>query len=113
MDTYRIFFVGTARSKPGIDGEAAKWWTEKGKPFYESMPGVKSLRTYAGQFGLDGKYSIEFWYEIENYGVMDQWDIDMLAHPDRYGPIFKEYGELFENGPSRLMGDWPESRLIE
>jgi hypothetical protein len=113
MEMYRLFYVATARSKPGKSTEAAKWWAEKGQTFYESLPGVKSLRTYAGQFGLSGDYGLEFWYEVEDYGVMDRWDADILERPDEYGPIFKEYNDLFESGPSRLMGEWPESSLLD
>jgi hypothetical protein len=113
MDMYKIFFVGTARPRPGKDGEAAEWWKETGQQAYESFPGVKSLRTLAGQFGLAGQYSIEFWYEIEDYAVMDRWDEVIAADPQKYGPLFQKFGELFETGPSRLLGSWPESRLTD
>ena len=110
---YRIFYVSTARPRPGKGSEAANWWKETGKPFFESIPGVKSLQTFAGQFGLSGEYGIEFWYELENYAVMDLWDKDVAANPQKYGSIFQEFNELFDSGPSRVMGDWPESRLTD
>lgn len=53
------------------------------------------------------------WLEIENYQVMDLWDQDIAANPQRYGSIFQEFNDLFESGSSRLMGDWPESYLGE
>lgn len=113
MNMYRIYFVGTARPRPGKEGAAAEWWKEKGEAFYSAFPGVKSLQTFAGQFGLSGEYGIEMWYEIEDYAVMDKWDEVIGADPQKYGPAFVEFVELFEAGPSRLMGDWPESRLTD
>lgn len=113
MDAYGIFFVGTARTKPGKAAAAAQWWGEKGYDSYRSLPGVKSLRTYAGQFGLSGDYGIEFWYEVDNYAVMDRWDEAIAADPQEYGPLFEEFAEFFDVGPSRMMGDWLESRLVD
>ena len=111
MDLYRIYFVGTARFRPGKAEEATKWWKEEGAPFYAALPGVKSLRTFAAQFGLGGEYGLEFWYEVDNYAVMDVWDKVISDDPGKYGPVFVKFAELFEGGPSRLMGDWPESHL--
>lgn len=111
MDLYRIYFVGTARFKPGKSQEATKWWREEGEPFYASLPGVKSLQTFASQFGLGGEYSLEFWYEVDDYAVMDVWDKVIADDPGKYGPMFLKFAELFDGGPSRMMGDWPESSL--
>lgn len=113
MEFYRLYFVSTERTRPGKSSEAAKWWIESGKPTLGSLSGVKSVNAYATQFGLGGVYNIEIWYELENYAVMDQWDEEIAADPEKYGSILKEYGELFESGPSRLVGDWPESRLVD
>jgi hypothetical protein len=112
MAMYRIYFVGTAKPKPGKSGAAAKWWHEKGMAFYESLPGVKSVHAYASQFDLGDTYGFEIWTEIENYAVMDRWDEDAAANPQKYGPLLGEFNDLFESGPSRLMGDWPESHLV-
>ncbi len=113
MAKYRIFYVATATSKPGKGSEAAKWWREQGQAYFESFPGVKSLQAFATQFSLGGEYAYEFWFEIVDYAVMDRWDAAMENEPEKYGPSWIEYTELFESGPSRLMGDWPESRLLE
>ena len=113
MAMYNLYYVFTARNRPGKSGAAARWWQEKGQAFYESFPGVKSVRAYAGQFGLSGTYSYEIWTEIENYAVMDRWDEVIAADPEKYGPTLREYGEIFESGPARLVGDWPESLLTE
>lgn len=111
MGLYGLYFVSKAKTKPGKAGAAGVWWREKGKAFYESLPGVKSVRVFATQFGLGDDFGHELWVEIASYAVMDQWDEDIVVHPDKYGPIFREFDELFESGPSRLMGDWPESHL--
>lgn len=47
MEAYRLYYVSTAKPKPGKGGAAAKWWKGKGAPFFEKVPGVKSIRTYA------------------------------------------------------------------
>ena len=112
MGMYRIYFVETAKPKPGKSDTATKWWREKGKAFYESLPGVKSVRAYVSQFGLGGAYGLEIWTEVENYAAMDRWDEDIAANPQKYGPAIREFHDLFESGPSRLMGDWPESHLV-
>lgn len=108
---YKIYFVNTAKSKSGKSAEAAKWWQEKGKAWFESSPSTKSVQAYAAQFSLGGDYFLEFWQEIENYAALDRWDEDMLQHPDKYSPMMKEASDLFDWGPARIMGDWPESGL--
>ena len=109
MEVYRIYHVVTAKIKPGkIMDEAAKWWREKGQESYESMPGVKSVRAYAAQWFLGGEYGLEFWMEMENYAALDRIDEDWFANPQKYA-AWGEALELFEWGPGRLMGDWPES----
>ncbi|MCJ7489574.1 MAG: hypothetical protein MUO87_05470 [Thermoplasmata archaeon] len=111
MEEYRIYFVYTAKFKPGKKKEALKWWQEKGKVFKESFPGTKSVRAYAVQFGLGGEYYIEIWVEKENYASLDLLDKDIEQNPQKYSPI-KEAQELFDWGPSRIMGDWPESGFM-
>ncbi len=113
MEAYRIYFVATARHRPGKAGAGAKWWTEKGQPVFGSLPGVRSVRVYATQFGLGGEYSLEFWYEVENYAALDKWDEAFEADPEKYGPALQGFNDLFEAGPGRMMGDWPESRLTD
>ena len=112
MADYRIYYVATAATRPGRGAEAAQWWREKGQAFFESFPGVKSLQVFASQFGIGRKHGYEFWYELENYAVLDTWDAVLEADPEKYGPPWMEYIELFEPGPTRIMGAWPESRLI-
>ena len=111
MEEFRIYFVYTAKFKPGKRKEALKWWQEKGKAFKESFPGTKSVRAYAVQFSLGGEYYIEIWVEKENYASLDLLDKDIDQNPQKYSPI-KEAQELFDWGPSRIMGDWPESGFI-
>lgn len=110
MGEYRKFHVSTFKTLPGkrLDGE--KWWTDKARPMFQSMPGVKSVNAYVTQFGLGGEYEIEVWLEIENYAAYDQVDQDVAANPQKYQAL-AEAEELFETGPGRLMGDWPASDL--
>jgi len=115
MGLYKLYLVGYADIKPGKFKEATKWWKDKGAPDLLSRPWTKSLKCYAGQFGLGGEYSIEIWQEIENYAVLDQIDSFIIEDPKRDAEIQKiwdEANEYFEWGPNRLMGDWPESSLL-
>jgi len=111
MEEYRIYVVDTFKIKPGKTKEAVKWWQEKGKAMFESIPGTKSLRSYAVQFGLGGEYSIEIWTEVKNYAYFDLLDKDMEQNPQKYSPL-RESPDLFDWGPTRIMGDWPESMFI-
>ena len=111
MEEYRIYVVDTFKIKPGKEKEAVKWWQEKGKALFESIPSTKSLRAYAVQFGLGGEYSIEIWAEVKNYAYFDLLDKDMEQNPQKFSPI-KEAQDLFDWGPTRIMGDWPESEFM-
>lgn len=114
MEEYKLYWVGSAKVKPGKDSEATKWWREKGAPDILADPWTKSLKCYAVQFGLGGEYTIEIWQEIESYGSFDHMDKDIFEFPDKYKKkqkMWDEANEYFEWGPNRLMGDWPESSL--
>lgn len=108
MEAYKIHFVLTTRAKPGKGDEAVKWWNEKGKAVYESLPGVKSVKAYAAQFGLGGEYGLEIWMEMENYAALDRIDEDLEANRQKYA-AFGESQDLFDDGPARIMGEWPQS----
>lgn len=110
MGVYRLFQVNTAKIRPGKRDEAAKWWREKGRALIESEPGTKAVRAYAKQFGLGGEYGLEIWTEVEGYASFDRLDEDILANPQKYA-AWREAKDLFEWGPGRLMGDWPESHF--
>jgi len=115
MADYKIFMVSTFKIKPGKGVEATKFWREKGLPDIRSRPWVKSLRCYAGQFGLAGEYQIEIWEEIADYAAMDAMDKWFEEDPKRTArmiEMWKGGSEYFEEGPTRLMGDWPESSLL-
>jgi hypothetical protein len=115
MADYKIFMVSTFKIKSGKGVEATKFWREKGLPDIRSRPWVKSLRCYAGQFGLAGEYQIEIWEEIANYAAMDAMDKWFEEDPKRTArmiEMWKGGSEYFEEGPTRLMGDWPESSLL-
>ena len=75
---------------------------------YESFPGVKSVKAYGAQFGLGTKFGLEIWLEMENYAAYDRIDVDLEANPQKYAAM-DESNDLFDFGPARVMGDWPES----
>jgi hypothetical protein len=115
VTAYKLYMVGSAKIKSGKFEEATKWWKHKGLPDIRSRPWVKSIKCYAGQFGLAGEYDIEIWEEIEDYAAMDAMDKWIEEDPKRAEKnreLWKEGNELFEWGPTRLMGDWPESSLL-
>lgn len=114
MEEYRLFFVGQGKVKPGKFKEATEWWEEKGKPDILKDPWTVSLNAYAVQFGLGGEYTIEIWQEIENYAAFDAMDKKFTDDPQGAQEtldVWIESNEFFEWGPSRLMGDWPESSV--
>lgn len=116
MEAYKLYWVSLAKIKPGKFAEAAKWWREKAAPDIRSDPWCKSLRCYAVQFGLGGEYSIEIWNEISSYADFDAIDQFWMEASDKVKQklaISKEGIEYFEWGPSRLMGDWPESDVSQ
>jgi hypothetical protein len=115
MTAYKLYWVATAKIKPGKWEEATKWWREKGAPDLRSEPWNRSLRTYAGQFALSGEYEIEVWQEIENYAAfdkMDEWYEEDPVRAKKKNDFWQESEEYFEWGPARLVGDWPESSLL-
>ena len=114
MSAYKLYWVMSAKFKPGKDEEAAKWWREKGAPELLSEPWTKSLHAYATQFGLGGEYDLEVWQEIENYAAFDQMDERFAKDPawaKQWEDVVKGSLDYIKWGPARLMGDWPESDL--
>ncbi|HJX38329.1 MAG TPA: hypothetical protein VJ714_07010 [Anaerolineae bacterium] len=110
MEKYRIYEVTTVKIKPGKGAATATWWHDKGRAAFENSPGTKSVRVYGVQFGFGGEYQLEIWREIEEYGSYDRLDEDMTAHPEKYA-AFSEATDVLEFGPTRLMGEWPQSQF--
>ena len=114
MEKYKLYLVQVGNVRPGKYTEAMKWWKEEALPNRLTAPWFKSIKAYAGQFGLGGEYVIEIWNEIESYGAFDQiddyWDGDSEDKEKRL-EIIHRGAEIIEWGPSRLMGDWPESAV--
>jgi hypothetical protein len=107
---YRIYEVTSIRIKPTKGRDAAAWWRDRGQAGFEARPGTKSVRAYAVQFGFGGQYQLEVWGEIESYGTYDQLDEDLASSPQKYAG-FDGVSDVLEFGPTRLMGDWPESQF--
>jgi len=115
MTAYKLYWVATAKIKPGKFEEATRWWREKGAPDVISEPWNVSLHAYAGQFRLAGEYEIEIWQGLENYAALDQMDAWYEEDPVRAkkkNDLWEESTEYFEWGPARLVGDWPESSML-
>ena len=109
---YRIFYVITARPKEGKSRAAADWFAQKGVSLFRSMTGVKSVQVFACQFCMGAENTVEIWQELEDYAVFDRWDEDACADFESYNTQFAEFHDLYDRGPSRLVGDWPASRLL-
>lgn len=112
MSYYRIFYVTTARPKVGKVDAAARWWDEKGRTQFESVPGTKSVHAFVVQFGLGGGgiFPFEIWQEIEDYASFDRRDEFTEANVATYRAFHTDFLEYYELGPCRIMGDWPVSR---
>jgi len=112
MEAYKLYFVTTGKFKEGAVEDATRWWREKGVPDILAEPWTKSLRAFATQFRLGGEYDLEVWQEIENYAVLDQmdeWYAEDAERAKAKDALWRESFAYFDWGPSRLMGDWPES----
>lgn len=110
MDTYRIYYVTTAKPKTGKVDAAAQWWTQTGRKQFESKPGIKSVRAYITQMGLSGAaFPLEIWQEIEKYAAFDQWDEKTRTDPVWFVTFLTELHQYYELGPSRIMGEWSVS----
>jgi hypothetical protein len=115
MTEYKLYMISSSKIKAGKFVEATKWWAEKGLPDLRSRPWAKSVQSYAAQFGLGGEYDIETWTEIEDYSAMDamdNWIIEDQERAEKIRKMWEEANDYFEWGPTRLMGDWPESSLL-
>jgi hypothetical protein len=111
MSDYRIYYVTTARPKSGKVEAAGRWWAEKGRKLFESMPGTKSVRAYVAQFGLSGDtFTFEIWQEIESYAAFDKWDQQAQSDLKAYVDFHTDFHQYYDLGPCRIMGEWPGSR---
>ena len=105
----RIYWVGKFKIKSGMDSIAGDWWRELGKPDILTEACTKSLRTYAVQFALGGKYNIEVWQELENFAVLDSIDKDVQENMNfylRHMAHLQDAEGFIEWGPARLMREW-------
>jgi hypothetical protein len=111
MEQYKSYLVYTARTRLGKREEAASWWRDKGKPMYESAPGFLSATAFASQWRLgQGRYDLEIWVELKDYASLDRLDEDAMVNPQKYA-AYGESLEIFEWGPSRMVGEWPQSQF--
>ena len=47
---------------------------------------------------------------MDKYGTYDRLDEDITAHPEKYA-AFLEVTDVLEFGPTRRMGEWPQSQF--
>jgi len=47
---------------------------------------------------------------VDKYGTYDRLDEDITAHPEKYAAFF-EVTDVLEFGPTRRMGEWPQSQF--
>jgi hypothetical protein len=118
----RIYWVGQFKVKSGMDTVAREWWREKGKPDILAEACTKSLRAYAVQFALGGKYTVEIWQELENFAVLDTIEKDVQDNLEFYLQHMEHLQEaesFIEWGPARLLREWlkpsnePDNKYID
>ena len=66
--------------------------------------------------GVSWGHAIEIWQELENYAALDKMDAWYDEDPTgakKKLDLWKESYDYFEWGPARLMGDSPESGLLQ
>ena len=111
MALYGIYHVVTYIIAPGKFTQFKRFFpTEKER--WLLLPGVKSVKAYAPQFGLGRARSVEVWVEIEDYATYDQWDQWFLDHAEEVSS-WTELRDVVQEERARVMGDWPESHLVE
>lgn len=110
---YDLYYVTSYNIVDG-KGEEARAWLDRALPFWQGLPGVIEIKTFAAQFGLQGEGTdLEIWVQIEDYGVLDRWD---QAAPDTYEEftaLRKLQTGVVELTGARLMGDWYGSSTKE
>lgn len=104
-----IYKVEQYARKTGLN--AARLFREKGIPYYQKMPGVKSVHAYQGRFGFGSTgHDIEIWLELEDMASLDTWEEYVISHQEEILAFEVEWDQYFEDRGSRLMGDWPDPR---
>lgn len=111
MALYGLYHVVTYIIVPGKSAQFKRFFPTV-KERWLSSPGVKSVKAYAPQFGLGRARSVEVWVEIEDYATYDQWDQWSLDHAEEVSSRTELQG-IVQEERARLMGDWPESHLVE
>lgn len=110
MAGYGPYWVGQFTLKPGMEGEAIRWWVEKGEPDIRAELCTKSLKAYSVQFMLGERNVVEIWQELENYAILDKMQEDIVTHPENYSQAashLREAHSFIEWGAARLMRAWP------
>lgn len=102
---YPLFFVTTWSVRPGKMAEAMQWYAQA-TDLFSHLPGTKSVRGFANQFGLGpGEHGFEMWVELEAYAALDAWDRIDGPIRQQWLEVEKAGAECLDEGPSRLMGD--------
>src|SRR5919108_6668672 len=97
-----IYKIGQYARKTGMN--AAQLFREKGLPYYQKMPGVKSVRAYQGRFGFGPiGHEIEIWLELADVASFDAWEEYVVSHQEEILAFEAEWDQYFEDRGSRLM----------
>ena len=111
MPFYTLYKVIAYRIREGQSKEAMEWFTSRGREAMAQLPGVRSVQAFSIQYGLGGIPDlVEVWVEIQDYGVFDRWDEDVVLNPERYSALVEAQQYLQPLGV-RIMGTWPEADL--
>lgn len=102
---YRLYYVATWSTVPGKMPQAMEWY-RLGMGLWPRLPGVLSVQGLTQQFGLgpDG-VNVEIWFEIEDYGALDQWDAVDGQLAAEWLEVVAAAAGCVTPGPARLMGD--------
>ena len=104
-----IYKIEQYARKTGLN--AAQFFREKALPYYQQMPGVKSVKAYQGRFGFGPhSHDIEIWLDLEDMAALDKWEEYVISHQEEILTFEAEWDQYFENRGSRLLGDWPDPR---
>ena len=97
-----IYKIAQYARKTGLD--AAWLFREKGLPYYQKMPGVKSVKAYQGRFGFGPTgHDIEIWLELDDMASLDTWEEYVISHQDEILAFEAEWDRHFEDAAA---GSW-------
>jgi len=98
-----MFLVFTYNLKEGKEKELKEWLKKTGERYWESIPEIKSAKSYLRQFGIGQRPTFQTWLEISNFAsleFLDRWRTDLKRRK-----IMKEFFSLITDFNTSILGE--------